>query len=264
MKTSDEKSNDGAMQELLASFSVRRSRRSLLKGAAIGGAASMAAAVGAAGILLPSKLAHASGGEGAEVTMQQIFDIAVTAERLAVTTYSQGIAAASELGISGNNLMYLKAALVEEQIHELFFEAAGGKPLTSTFSYPHGEDTFDRLDLFIATQQQLEGVFDSAFLAAVKEFALMGQPRLAQIAAQIACIESEHRALGRDIGGLVPADNWAYAPVFLESVSDAPAAVAAAGYLSPVSGNSFTYKQVSTDFSGVEFKTPFTVGEDND
>jgi hypothetical protein len=92
----------------------------------------------------------------------------------------------------------------------------------------------------------------------------MGQPRLAQIAAQIACIESEHRALGRDIGGLVPADNWAYAPVFLESVSDAPAAVAAAGYLSPVSGNSFTYKQVSTEFDGVVFRTPFTVGEDND
>lgn len=266
-KTPEELAQDGAMTNLLASFSVRRSRRSLIKGTAIG-VTGLAAVAGAAGLLLPRNAAHASAAgaaaEGAEASIQQIFDIAATAERLAVTTYTHGIANAEKLGLSGNNLLYLKAALVEEQIHELFFEAAGGKALTSTFSYPNGEDTFDHLDLFIATQQQLEGVFDSAFLAAVKEFALMGQARLAQIAAQIACIESEHRVLGRDIGGLSPADNWAFTPIFVESVSDGPAALAAAGYLSPVSGNSFTYEEVSTELDGVVFRTPFAVGEDDD
>lgn len=113
--------------------------------------------------------------------------------------------------------------------------------------------------MFIATQQQLEGVFDSAFLAAVKEFGLQGRPDLSQIAAQIACIESEHRALGRAIGGLVPADNWAFAPVLVAKVGDAPALVAKAGYLSPVDGNSYTYAPVTTNDPGIIYRSPFSV-----
>lgn len=202
--------------------------------------------------------------EGAEDSIKTIFSIAATAERLAVTFYSNGVKNFGKLGIHGLNADDIEAALVEEQIHELFFVANGGAPLTSTFSFPHGQATFENLQLFIATQQQLEGVFDSAFLAAIKEFAQLGRPDLAQIAGQIACIESEHRALGRQIAGLSPADNWAFAPVFVESVGDAPAVIAAAGFLSPVPGNTFTYHQVSTVEPGVTFRTPFHVGEDND
>ena len=40
----------------------------------------------------------------------------------------------------------------------------------------------------------------------------LGQPQLAQIASQIATVESDHRTLGRAIAGLEPADNWTYAP----------------------------------------------------
>ena len=263
MKTPDEMPKESALSDLVASLSVRKSRRTLMKGAAVGAGV---AALGAGALLLPRGAIRASGGgEGSETSIKDIFSIAATAERLAVTTYTNAIANAGKLGISGDNLVYLKAALVEEQLHELFFVANGGVPLTSTFSYPHGAKTFQSLEVFIETQQQLEGVFDSAFLAAIKEFAYMGQPILAQIAGQIACIESEHRALGRVIGGLTPADNWTYAPVLVESVSDGPGALAAAGYLSPKSGNSFTYHQVSTDFPGVMYKQgPFYVGEDND
>ncbi|GAC1663066.1 MAG: hypothetical protein NVS9B9_24820 [Ktedonobacteraceae bacterium] len=112
---------------------------------------------------------------------------------------------------------------------------------------------------FIATQQQLEGVFDSAFLAAIMEFAQLGRPDLAQIAGQVATVESEHRALGRVIGGLVPADNWAFTPVLVTSVGAAPALVQKAGYLSPMSGNSYTYKQVDTSGAGVEQLKPFSM-----
>ena len=102
-------------------------------------------------------------------------------------------------------------------------------------------------------------MFDSAFLAAIREFAEMGEPRLAQIAGQIACIESEHRALGRDIGSLDPADNWTYAPVLVSFVADAPAAVQAAGFLSPVPGNTYTYAPVDTSLAGIMFKDgPFS------
>ncbi len=88
----------------------------------------------------------------------------------------------------------------------------------------------------------------------------MGQPVLARIAGQIATIEAEHRALGRFIGGLVPADNWAFSPVLISSVGAAPDAVKEAGYLSPRAGNSYTYHQVSTDDQGVVYREPVAVG----
>lgn len=177
-----------------------------------------------------------------------ILSVARTAEQLAITFYSNGIANADLLGFDEeHDVDQLKAALIEEQIHLNFFATSGGQSLADTFSFPAGTDTFADLQTFIATQQQLEGVFDSAFLAAIKEFADLGESRLAQIAGQIACIESEHRALGRDIGYLEPADNWAFAPALIATVADAPGIVAAAGYLNPTEGNSYQYQE--TDFT---------------
>lgn len=252
-----------ATTRLFASFRGPRSRRALLKGAIAGAVGATGLAVGASALLTPAHTVHAQALGGSSCTIDSIatiFSVAATAERLAVTFYTNGVKHADELGLSGASLEAIEAALIEEQIHELFFVANGGTPLASTFSFPHGHDTFEDLKLFIATQQQLEGVFDSAFLAAIHEFAAMGQPVLARIAGQIATIESEHRALGRFIGGLVPADNWAFSPVLIPSVGAAPAIVKEAGYLSPRPGNSFTYHQVSTSDEGVIFREPEAVG----
>lgn len=265
-------SREEATAKLMASFTTPRSRRSLLKGAvtatgitlagigalnalpanasAISGAAGFGAAAGASAFGSTSATAD---------SIVSILSVARTAEQLAVTFYSHGLNNADKLGITGDNLDYLKAALVEEQIHQQFFTANGGQSVAETFSFPQGAQTFTDLKTFIDTQQQLEGVFDSAFLAAIKEFAQLGRPDLAQIAGQIACIESEHRALGRVIGKLSPADNWAYAPVLIATVGDAPALVKKAGYLSPTSGNTYTYQEVSTDNVGVEQRKPFSV-----
>jgi len=196
---------------------------------------------------------------GTPGTPKSIFTIARTAEQLAVTFYSNGIANAAALGFTPTQKAQIQAALVEEQLHQQLFTAQGGDSLADTFSFPQGTKTFTDLQTFIATQQMLEGVFDSAFLAAVREFAETGQPRLAQIASQIACIESEHRVLGRAIAGLEPADNWTYAPVLVNFVADAPAAVTAAGFLSPVPGNSYKYVQVDTSTPGIDYKSgPFS------
>ena len=255
-----------ATAQLIAS--LPQSRRSLLKGAAmtVGGLA-----VAGAGVLYGTKLTHASALAPAAPnspalsrnkqldSIVSILTVARTAEQLAVTFYTNGINNATKLGLSGDNLDYLKAALVEEQIHQQFFAANGGQSLAETFSFPQGAQTFTDLKTFITTQQQLEGVFDSAFLAAVAEFAQLGRPDLAQIAAQVACIEAEHRALGRSIGSLSPADNWAFTPVLVASVGAAPALVKSAGYLSPTSGNTYTYQEVSTDNVGVEQRKPYSV-----
>ena len=58
-----------------------------------------------------------------------------------------------------------------------------------------------------------------------------------------------------------PADNWTYAPVLVSFVADAPAAVTAAGFLSPVPGNSYKYAPVDTSTPGILYKDgPFTNG----
>ncbi len=226
------------------------SRRTFLAGSAVAG-------LTLAGVpLLESPLVSAAGDP---MKIKRIFTIARTAEQLAVTFYSNGLANADALGLGPEAQGQIQAALVEEQIHQQFFTAQGGDSLTDTFSFPQGAKTFTDLQTFIATQQMLEGVFDSAFLAAIREFAEMGEARLAQIAGQIACIESEHRALGRDIAGLDPGDNWTYAPVLVAFVEDAPAAVTAAGFLSPVPGNTYKYAPVDTSLAGIMYKDgPFS------
>lgn len=264
MKTPDELSKEKATANLMASFSAPRSRRSLLKGAVAGAAG--VAALGAGSLLLSSKPAHASGsGEGPEDSIAQILSIAATAEQLAVTFYAQGIANAGKLMITGANYDYLVAAIVEEQIHRDFLVANGGTPITGTFSFPYGPDTFKDQLKFVNTLQQLEEAFIAAYLAAVSEFAQYGQPGLAQIAAQIMGVESEHRALGRSISANFPyADNFAFEPALVESVGDAVGVLAAEGYLSPKAGNTYTYKPVSTVNKYVVYRTPFAAGEDND
>lgn len=225
---------EAATADLMASFEARKSRRMFLKGTAVAGAATLGASVFSA----PSASAAATPAQ-----IKAILDVATTAETLAVTFYMNGLRNQRFLELERDERDQLKAALIEEEIHRRFFIANGGASLVGNgpFSFPNGAATFRRQKLFIDTLELLEGVFDSAFLAAVREFAELGEPRLAQISAQIAMIESEHRALGRDIGGREPADNWAFAPVLLAKVADAPAAVAAAGFLSPVAGNSYTY-----------------------
>ncbi len=233
------------------------SRRNILKGAAVGAAG----IVTAGGILASNKLhsAHAAASTACVTPIADILTIARTAERLAVTFYTNGLRHADKLGISGSDREYIHAALIEEQIHEYFFRSVGGSFVASTFSFPHGQATFQNLKLFIETQQQLEGVFDSAFLAAVKEFSLQNRSDLAQVAAQIACIESEHRVLGRSIGGYVPADNWVFTPVLLAKVGDAPALVKSAGYLSPHAGNSYNYVEANVNDKDIVYRTPFSV-----
>lgn len=229
------------------------SRRSVLVGAVAG----LAGTAGAAALLLPAHPTHAATCNTRDVTpIKDIFSIARTAERLAVTFYTHGVKNAEVLGLSGDGLAAIKAALIEEQIHEQYFASNGGTVLASEFSFPQGNDTFETLSTFIATQQILEGVFDSAFLAAVKEFALQNRPDLAQIAAQIATVEAEHRALGRFIGGLTPADNWAFSPVQVAKVSDAPSLITSAGFLSPKNGNRYTYQPTNISDENVIHRVP--------
>ncbi len=264
---------------------ARTSRRSLLKGT-VAGVAGVAATTGlvGGGVYLSSRLgnAHAAGGgdagvkanltnnnmQGAMTTqgtvipqgnvnaLQGILNVAVTAEMLAVTFYKHALAHARNFDLSSRGFLDLEAALKEEQLHQRFLAQHGARPLTNKFSFPSGKRTFEQFDAFIKTQQLLENTFVAAYLAATKEFAQLGRPDLAQAAAQIGSIEAEHRAIGRALSGIAPANNRAFSQLSLNQVADAPKALQHAGFLNPGTNNVYMYQNVTMNMNGVEMLTP--------
>ena len=74
--------------------------------------------------------------------------------------------------------------------------------------------------------------------------ATMGQPRLAQIGGELMQVEGGHRVVGRVITDVLDLrDDWGFGPVSpqLTSFLDVPTVVKAAGFLSPIPGNDFTF-----------------------
>jgi hypothetical protein len=252
------------IEDIKNDISAGSSRRGFLKVIAIAGAT-----IAGAELLGKPAFAQSTSTTAAD-TAQDILNIAATAEQLAVVIYSNAIAAAAALKITGDDLNYLQAALVEEQIHENFLLANGAKPLTSTFSFPNGATTFTDIGTLVATLEALETAFVSAYNAAVYEFAQMGQHALARVAGMIGSVEAQHYALTRVIGedfsiaNSRPANNWAFAPQAVTSVGNAATVLTTSKFLSPATGNSYAYAAADLTSSanapiaaGVMYQTPF-------
>lgn len=240
-----------ATNTLLASFARPWSRRVLLRGAVAGATGAALTSAGALGALA----VHAEALEGGGA-LQTFFNIIATGEELFQTLYRLGVAHAEQLEFTWAQKDALAAIAVEEQIHHDFAVANGGTPVTNNFSFPHGAETFTNRELFLATQQLAEELTNGALLAFIKDTADMGLPRIAQIGGQLMQVEGGHRVVGRVILGANPWDNWAFGPVTLEHFTDVPAAVTAAGFLSPREGNNFAFEPISTEFPGVIHREP--------
>ena len=134
------------------------------------------------------------GGE----TVQEIINTAATAEAFAVTALGGALAnaASGELALNAMQVQTFKAARAEEQAHYLYLTGAGARPLTTTFTVPDPKIVTD-VPTFLLTLITLEEAFIAAYLAAAQEFAMLGQPRLAQLTLQIGAVEAEHRAGAR-------------------------------------------------------------------
>lgn len=131
--------------------------------------------------------------EGCE-SVQEISDIAVTAEAFAVTLLGEALASAErgDLDIEAEVVATLTAARAAEQAHYDVLIAAGAEPLTTTFTVPDPALLTDPA-IFFETLISLEEAFIAAYTAAAQEFTILGEAELAQIALQIGAIEAEHR-----------------------------------------------------------------------
>ncbi|MDQ6660188.1 MAG: ferritin-like domain-containing protein [Chloroflexota bacterium] len=258
----DKNFNEDSSSQILT---TPRSRRSLIKGAAIGAVGVTGLAAAGIGVIsaMPKNKAHAASASGSGCStdsLTTILSVAATAEALAVTFYSHGIKNAAAMGITGQNLRYLTAAVVEEQLHLNLLVGAGGTLLAKTFSFPDAANTFTNLGKFVRTLDQLETAFESAYIAAIREFADMGDSAHAELSAQIVTIEAEHRALGRSLlTSINTANNWAFTPVYVKSVSDAVNVLNAEGYLSPSGSNSYAYHAHNLQNPNVTQRTPYAV-----
>jgi hypothetical protein len=188
-----------------------------------------ASVLGAAGIgLLQTTAARAATGQSASSdTVQDILNIAATAENLAITFYYQALRSEFLPDVhSTANLNYFQAALSQEYEHLMFLEQAGGTPLATQFYFP--DNMFSHENVFFPTASTLEDYFISAYIAATLDFSgayssgiTTANPTLIGVAAQIAGVESEHRALLRVAYNQNPPNNRIVESALLTSVQGA-------------------------------------------
>ena len=183
-------------------------------------------------------------------TAQEIFTAALIAEDLASTFYYNGLtgpvitdpnlagpggSATNVTSGDAGNVGYFRAALGEEITHANLLRSLIGKTSSTTdpvqtFYLP--SSAFETIAGFTGLLDALENAFIGAYLTATIEFAQMavdakgfgrrqrdafGKPYkttdleyFAQVAASIMGVEAEHRVLGRDVSGMIPANNRNY------------------------------------------------------
>ncbi len=163
-------------------------------------------------------------------SVRQIIDTALAAERVAMTFYYTMLTTPAVLhdhrlgGRSANlsevgkrrfgtpgHVRYLQAALDAEAKHAaLLMDAGAASPVTHAY-FPAG--TFEHLGASSDRQSALgvldtlEAAFVDAYAVAVGQFVRLGRRDLAAVTARIMGVEAEHRALGRAIGGIAPAND---------------------------------------------------------
>lgn len=134
-------------------------------------------------------------------TLEVILNLAATAETLACTHY-YNVLTDSNIALVPAEVNILKSALDTELQHLEYLNANAATSLLSEFYFPRNVYT-DRAQ-FSEITEMAETSFVSAYLAAVRRIAQLGNPLLAATAAQVAATEQVHLALIRQIGGRVP------------------------------------------------------------
>jgi hypothetical protein len=264
---------------LAAVSDIRLDRRRLFRQAGMFGLGAAVAGLALKGT--PAK-AQANTYQSTD-TVAEMFTAFLIAEDLATTFYYNGLIGGviqdpklagpggSATHITGkgqgNNVQYLQAALVQEKDHANYFRTlltgtphgASADPYQN-FYFPAG--TFDTLTPFLGILNALENAFIGAYLTLIQELAYKASAAqtgiltgadtkysvkeytsFAAVAASILGVESEHRVLGRDIGGEMPANNLIYEQTdTLTSIYNGPhsAVVALTPFLTPSTGPGYS------------------------
>lgn len=285
--------DDSQIVSLMQRLDRKISRKGMLLGA--GGTAVAAGAASMAVFGTKAGVVHASGtkDDTSGDTPAQIVTAALIAEDLATTFYYNVLVGPviqdpNLAGMHGTatdtspnpqksnigNVKYVRAALTQEIQHaNLLRSVLGGSSasgdLVQTFYFPTG--SFDTLGSFLGLLDALESAFIGAYMTAVQEFAQQAADTkagiasygfssvqleyFAKVSASILGVESEHRVLGRVIGGMDPANNLSYESTDgLSSVYNGSASAVAAltPFLTPgVSKTAYSFATALANASSV-------------
>jgi hypothetical protein len=225
------------------------SRRTVLKSAG---------AVGLGMTFAQAKLIRSLAQESESV--EEIINIAATAESLAVTLLGGAIDSAKNGGydkeIPAPVLAILTAARASEEYHLEYLLDAGAKPLTQSFTVPDPA-LLSSYDTLFTTIVALEGAFIAAYIQAAREFTTLGQPELVKTALAVAAVEAEHRVLANYAAGVRPANNLGFEPTMFDSVGGAAQALTDLGFIGGT-GTAVEYPGPGgkVDRTSVHWKTP--------
>lgn len=176
------------------------------------------------------------GADGCE-SVQEIIDVAVTAEAFAVTFLGEVLARqeSGDLTLDPEVVETLTAARAAEQAHFDVLTEAGAEPLTTTFTVPDPLLLTDA-SVLLETLASLEEAFVAAYLTASQQFAALGEPELAELALSIGAVEAEHRvgvrffAIQAGVLSGVPND-VAFSTALFATMGEAAAALEELGFI---------------------------------
>ncbi len=189
------------------------------------------------GATRPVGVARAYGGKAGATryaahpaTLQSIVDTLLIAERLMVTFYYGALTSPAIMrdprlagrsadpnnpglppGGNPSNVRSLQAALDAEVKHATALAATGAVSPYRRFYFP--ASVFGRAGssvdqaTFLGMVEILERLCVAAYATAVDQFVALGRADLAGVAAALMGVEAEHRALGRVIAAIRPANN---------------------------------------------------------
>lgn len=205
------------------------SRRAMLRGAG----ATAAGLTGLAGLGPYRGVLRAAARARPEV--QAIIDAAATLEAMEVTYIGAVRHRASpaidllRLGDNPGAVRYLRATQCEEEAHFNFLVAEGAVPAAKIFTFPDG--VFQSRSTALRTLLELEEIELGLYMAAVREFAALGDLRLVEIAYQIGAVEGGHRVLLKGLIDEYPPNDRAFAASRFPSVAAAAEAIAATTFV---------------------------------
>ncbi|MFL5762286.1 MAG: ferritin-like domain-containing protein [Thermomicrobiales bacterium] len=205
-------------RSLFDRFQERISRREVVKGAGLTGLGVLAGYTG----YLRTRAQQSP-------DVQNLLNVAITLETVAVTFFGVARQRGTRLGLTSDDVRFIRAAQCEEEAHYHFFEAAGGAPSTTAVSLPNA--IFKNRSTFYQHVRDLEEMSVATYMAAANQFAQLGDPRLVEVSYQIGAIEAQHQVLVRAmLGDRLPNDR-AFAQWMFSSVKEAGQALSDAGYV---------------------------------
>jgi hypothetical protein len=163
--------------------------------------------------------------------LQAGLDAMATVEAAAVTLVGVARQRALEglLDVGEDAVIVLRAAQCQDEQHYHALRAAGGVPITETFTMP--EEALADRTLFLVTMLELKAVAIAGHMALVRAWAARGALSEVEIAYQMGAVDAQHVALAHALVGVTPANDRAFARWLFADPAEASGALEALGLL---------------------------------